>query len=212
MRTKTLLFTAALGAVGVTSAVAQVYSVNAVGYVNKTLKPGFTMIANPLDAGQGKNTVGNVFNGLPDGSTAYKYGPAGWIPNNYSTLFGWDAPNMSANPGEGFFVQVPAGADVTLTFVGEVMQGDLKMDLPSGFAVVASMVPQAGKVATDLKFPVAEGDTIYTYAEPAGYTPVGYSELFGWSPAEPVVAVGEAFWSQKIGAATWSRTFSVNTP
>jgi hypothetical protein len=211
MRTKTLLVTAALGAVGVTSAVAQVYSVNAVGYVNKTLKPGFNMIANPLDAGAGKNTVGTVLAGVPDGTTVYKF-VAGYTINDYSTLFGWSDANMSAAPGEGLFVKIPAGADVNITFVGEVMQGDLKMDLPSGFSMVASKVPQAGKVSTDLKYPVADGDTVYTYANPGGYSIFDYSDLFGWSAPEPSVAVGEAFWSKKSAAATWSRTFSVNTP
>ena len=47
MRTKTLLLTAALAAAGVVSSMAQVYSVNSVGYVNLTLPNGFSMIANP---------------------------------------------------------------------------------------------------------------------------------------------------------------------
>src|SRR6478672_7317898 len=46
MRTKTLLLTAALAAVGVSSSMAQVYSVNVVGYVNKSVPKGFYMLAN----------------------------------------------------------------------------------------------------------------------------------------------------------------------
>lgn len=212
MRTKTLLVTAALGAAGVASAVAQVYSVNAVGYVNMTVKPGFNTIANPLDAGAGNNTASKVLAGVPDGTTVYKYvAGSGYTIDSYSDLFGWDNPDLGLAPGEGFFIQVPAGADVNLTFVGEVPQGDASnMSLPAGFALVSSKVPQAGKLATDLKYPATDGDTVYTYANPGGYTIYSFTDLFGWDPQEPSVAVGQAFWSQKSAAASWTRNFSVN--
>src|SRR3954468_1352288 len=49
MRTKTLLLTAALAAAGAASAMAQnVYSVNAVGYVNKSVVHGYSIVANPF--------------------------------------------------------------------------------------------------------------------------------------------------------------------
>ena len=48
MRTKTLLLTAALSAAGIATSMAQVYSANAVGYVNKLIPTGFSMIANPV--------------------------------------------------------------------------------------------------------------------------------------------------------------------
>lgn len=211
MRTKTLLVTAALGAAGVASAIAQVYSVNAVGYVNLTVKPGFNTIANPLDAGTGNNTASKILAGVPDGTTVYKYAGGTYTIDAFSDLFGWDNPDLGLAPGEGFWLQIPAGADVTLTFVGEVPQGAASnMDLPAGFALVASKVPQAGKLVTDLKYPAADGDTIYTYANPGGYTISGFTDLFGWDPAEPSVAVGQSFWSQKSAAGTWTRNFSVN--
>src|SRR5437763_15367210 len=55
MRTKTLLLTAAVLAAGLGASVAQtVFSVNAVGYVNVTIKPGYNLICNPLN---GSNNV-----------------------------------------------------------------------------------------------------------------------------------------------------------
>ena len=54
MRTKTLLLTAIVGALGFTAAQAQVYSVNAVGYVNKSIPSGFSIVANPLNNGDNK--------------------------------------------------------------------------------------------------------------------------------------------------------------
>src|SRR5687768_8351279 len=50
MRTKTLLLTAALAAAGLTSSMAQVFSVNAVGFVNVTVPASsFALLANPLN-------------------------------------------------------------------------------------------------------------------------------------------------------------------
>jgi hypothetical protein len=54
MRTKTLLLTAALAVAGLSSASAQVYSVNAVGYINLSLPKGFSMICNQLKASPDK--------------------------------------------------------------------------------------------------------------------------------------------------------------
>ena len=59
MRTKALLLGAAVGAIGLATSMAQVYSVNIVGYVNTTIPTGFSIICNPLNA-TGGNTIGNV--------------------------------------------------------------------------------------------------------------------------------------------------------
>ena len=46
---------------------AQVFSVNAVGYVNKTIPAnGFAMISNPLKAAD--NTIDKLFAGVPAGT------------------------------------------------------------------------------------------------------------------------------------------------
>lgn len=59
MRTKTLLIAAVVGAVSMATALAQeVTSVNAVGYVNKELAPGFNLISNPLS--NGENTLPKI--------------------------------------------------------------------------------------------------------------------------------------------------------
>lgn len=53
MRTKTLALSAVLGALGTASLVAQtnVYSLNAVGYINVTMPPGYSIITCPLICG-----------------------------------------------------------------------------------------------------------------------------------------------------------------
>jgi len=190
---------------------AQVYSVNAVGYVNVDLKRGWQMIANPL-SNQTGNTIPNLLPTVPEGTTIYKFVNGGYGDANGFEFGEWSIPTMELIPGEGVFLYVPADAPekTTVTFVGEVKQGHLVTALPKGFAMVSSQVPQEGKVTTDLKYPAAEGDTIYTYDNAAGYASAGF-EFGEWSPAEPVVKVAQAFWSYKgETGADWVRDFSVN--
>jgi hypothetical protein len=211
MRTKTLLLTAALGAAGVASAVAQVYSVNAVGYVNTTAVPGYNLIANPLDAGAGNNTVAKLLTGVPDGSIVYTYSATGGFALNTLDLGEWTAPNATLEPGQGFFLRLSGAANVTVTFVGEVPQGTLSTPLVAGFNLVSSKVPQAGLVGTDLKLTVADGDTVYTFSPATGYTIYTF-DLAAWDPSEPTIAVGQGIWVRKVAAGSWNRTFSVNNP
>src|SRR5688572_12147371 len=75
MRTKTLLIAAALGGASIASSMAQVYSANAVGYVNLSLGAGYTIIANPLN---GTNNNLNTILPLPDsadGTQIYRFNP-----------------------------------------------------------------------------------------------------------------------------------------
>ena len=205
MRTKTLLLTAAVVAAGIATSSAQVFSVNAVGYVNVTVPKGFSLIANPLKAAT--NTVGALLASAPDGVTVYKYGATGFSINGKE--FGDFAnPTQSLNPGEGAFVNNP-GNPFTVTFVGEVSQGALTNAIPKGFSIRASIVPQAGQLDTVLGFPVVEGDTVYRFNNATGrYVTHGY-EFGAWS-SPPTPAVGEAFFINKFAAVNWVRNFSVN--
>merc|ERR1712094_69138 len=123
MRTKTLLLTAFVGALGFTAAQAQVYSVNAVGYVNKSIPAGFSIVANPLN--NGDNKVADVFGANPGSLTVYRFGDAGFSINSFDADFEeWDNGDDTISPGEGFFV-LNSGEASNVTFVGEVPQGDL---------------------------------------------------------------------------------------
>lgn len=207
MRTKTLVLTAALGAVGVATAMAQVYSVNAVGYVNLSAKAGFNLWTNPLDAGA-DNTVAKLLAGVPDGSAVYTYAPGTGYSVNTLDLGEWANPNATLVPGQGFFLRV--GGATTVTFVGEVKQGNLSTPLAAGFNLVGSQVPQAGRIQADLGLVPAEGDQVYKFsADTQGYS-VSTFEFGAWDPAEPQLAVGEGVWVRKGAAGSWNRTFSVN--
>lgn len=218
MNTKTLLLLGALGAAGMTSAVAQtnVYSVNAVGYVNKTIPTGFSLISNPLNAPT--NSVANVIKGAPDNTTVFKWtgstfvgltysvGDGGWIDNNLNLA------DLPLAPGEGVFIAPPSS--FTLTFVGDVPQGNLTNSLPAGFSIRSSIVPQSGGIASVLGFAPAVNDIVFRYS--AGYITSTYVGGGNWEDSnlnpttEPVLAVGESVFISKNAPGLWVRSFSVN--
>jgi hypothetical protein len=216
MRTKTLLLTAAIGAAGIASSMAQaVYSVNYVGYVNKTLVPGFNLIANPLN--NGNNQVATVFPSSSEGATIYKFNGATYDSANF--LFGsWVAGgDMVIAPGDGFFFLNPDAGNLTVTFVGEGQEGpNLMNSIPLGLSIKASKIPQAGTLAGvgagggDLEFPApSEGDIVYKWL-PNVQNYDTYTFLFGsWLPNPPPIDVAEGFWYSANAALNWERDFEV---
>lgn len=217
MRTKTLLLTAAVSAAGISGSLAQVFSVNAVGYVNTKIPAGkLALISNPLDAGAGNNTVAKLFAGVPDGTQIYKFNGTGYEIASFDGLDGvFDKPNITIEPGEGVFVRNNSAAEITVTFVGEVKQGSLSNPLPNGLSIRSSQVPQTGNVA-DLGFPATDGDQIFKFnVATQGYAVYGFDGLdnawlLGSTAGAPVLNVGEAVFVRKNGAANWTRTFNIN--
>jgi hypothetical protein len=220
MRTKTLLLTAALSAAGIATSMAQVYSVNAVGYVNVPLATGFNMVANQFTASS--YAISNVIPSAPLASTIFVF-----VNNNYQTSVfdefssAWTNPNLLLPLGGGFFLNNPQPA-TTLTMVGEVPQGTLNNPVGAGFSIKSSIVPQAGAVE-DLGLVPGNTDVIFRFiANIQNYAQYTVDEFTGdWqanTPGFPVdaakgptVAVGEAFWYNNVaGTATWTRNFTVN--
>jgi hypothetical protein len=189
---------------------AQVYSVNAVGYINVTLANGFNMVANQLIAAD--NTVPALFAGNTEALIVYKYdADTGYDINSYDPDFEeWDDATQTLMPGDGCWVFNP-GDEMTVTFVGEVPQGSLSTELKVGFNLISSQVPQEGLIGTDLGMPVGADDIVYTYTPGSGYFISAYDADFEeWDNGEPMIGVGDAFWVLKSEAATWTRDFSVN--
>jgi len=217
MRTKTLLLTAALVAAGAASSMAQVYSVNAVGYINLSVPKGFSIIGNQLNATP-NNQVQYVFGNLPQATTLYVYDNASghFSINSYDTDFqAWDAPDQVIGPGTGVFI-LNSGSAYNVTFVGEVPQGTLNTSMGHGFNLVASQVPQGGLLQTGLGYipsSTGGGDVVYQYVNSTGhYLISSYDSDFASWDVEPTLAVGEGAYIFRgaTGAATWSRTFTVN--
>jgi hypothetical protein len=214
MRTKTLLLTAALCAAGIATSMAQspVYSVNAVGYVNTPLVKGYNLVANPLDnkAPDG-NKIKNLFSSLPPGSQIFlfdtatqKYALA--TVDEFSGAVEGPAADQVLTPGHGVFIQAPVAG--TITFVGEVPQGSLSVDIPAGFSIRASQVPQAG-TATSLQFPAADGDQIFIFDEATQKYKTSNYDFGAWD-VDPAIDVGEAFFVRTSATKNWQRSFSVN--
>jgi hypothetical protein len=217
MRTKTVLLTAAVIAAGIAASQAQVYSVNAVGYVNLSLPAGFSMIANPLNGTN--NNLSTILPSVPNNTTIYRFNPTTQSFADGSTFFvdegvGIWFPDAALPPGEGAFISLPA--PTTLTFVGEVPQGTLVNPVPSNFSIRSSIVPQAGALSSALGFPAQNGDTVYQWNRTTQQYNPGLSYFVDegvgvWFPSEPNISVGEGFFVQNTGAARqWTRTFNVN--
>jgi len=186
-----------------------VYSLNVVGYYNITIPANsFAMIANQLNTTN--NTLGALLPNVPPGSEFYKYagGYTTYVFDEFDNVWTPDG-NATLNPGEGGFFKNVTGAPLTLTFVGEVMQGSLTNPVPAGFAIRSSMVPQAGGVTSVLGLPAEAGDEVYVYN--GGYTTYVFDEFdLVWTPSEPTVNVGQSFFVRKQAAANWVRNFTVN--
>ncbi len=206
---------AAIAAAGIASVSAQVYSVNAVGYVNKKVPAnGFALISNPLIATD--NKIATLFGGqVPQDTQIFVYDTAAktFKFTAYDTTFGWDpadVANLELKPGGGVFVKNNSPNEITVTFVGEVPQGALSTPLVAGLQIVSSQVPQAG-TAEQLGYVAAQDDKIYQWNYTTkGYDFFQYDATFGWDPALKSLDVGDAFFLSRAAAGTWTRNFSVN--
>lgn len=220
MRTKTLLLTAAFVAAGVATSMAQVYSQNVVGYVNKSipLKTGaaltYAILANPLNGTN--NNINTVIPTAPEGSQLFKFsGGLFESPETFITGAGWIPGTAELLPGEGFFIAVDnavAANPTTLTFVGEVPQGNLSTPVPNGYSIKASPVPQEGGVTGVLGLTPASESQIFTWniADQRYNDPFTYIDGAGWIPSDPVIPVGEGFFLLNPGGAfNWTRNFTV---
>jgi hypothetical protein len=212
MRTKTLLVTAALSVAGIASSMAQVYSVNAVGYVNVSIATSasaftYAIIANPLN-GSPDNNLSTVLPTIPDLTQLYFFRGGSF---ESSLFIGEWIPNTSWNPGEAAFIELAPGSPdpTTVTFVGEVPQGHLENPVPTGYSLRSSIVPQRGLISTDLGFTPNSLDQVYLFRG----TYESYLFLDGaWLPSEPTLEVAEGFFAEILNGAAinWVRDFQVS--
>ena len=157
------------------------------------------------------NRIGALFNRLPAGTQIYKWSEASqrWELNGRDVLTGeWDQPEMTFVPGEGLLVRNSSGSPVKTTFVGEVVQGYSINPVPNRGAVRSSIVPQPGRVSSDLLLPVINGDRVQRMIA-GNHVTYTYEVPGGWTPSEPVVQLGESFFTDKRVGFYWSRNFLV---
>jgi hypothetical protein len=103
-----------------------VYSLNIVGYVNVSFKPGANLFANPLDSATG-NSLSSIFT---SGSSTTPDGSSIWLWNSTSRSFSqssvyqagaWSV-DLTLNPGQGAMLMT--GTSFINTFVGSVLAPD----------------------------------------------------------------------------------------
>lgn len=220
MRTKILLASAAALALGLATSNAQVYSANVVGYVQLQLTNGFNMICNPLDLdGTGTNNTIQTTLGtqLPSGSAAYAFANGAFV--SPSALFshgawggGTNAVNTALNPGGGIFLSVAGGSPVTVTFIGNVLQGSLSNAYNAGFNIISSQVPIAGTMQHQLGYAPTAGDSVYVWnaLAQAYNTPSSLYSHGAWN-VEPNLSIGQAVFlkSAAAGGGAWTTNFTV---
>jgi len=178
MRTKTILLSALLGALGSVSVHAQgtnVYSLNAVGYINAVLSPGFNIITCPLIASPDNtiNTLANNSTHIYNGDSVYFYDTA---TGSYSqdsasgratNANGWanNGTNVLA-PGIACWFLNGGSSNITITFVGTVPSGPITNSLVTGFNLVGSVVPTSGDIVSNTLSGLTNyniGDTVYVF-------------------------------------------------
>ena len=176
---KTLLIAAAALAASVISSQAQVYSQNIVGYVNKPLLNGFSVVANPLDGSGANNSITNlvnVFSAAYDGSLIYVWNGSGYtiytIDSSWATGIGNAADSAAVTPpnlptGTAIYLNNNTGTPNTNTFVGTVhvdaaaagaqVVGQTTNVIGTGLNYYASKLPIGGGLGSVVQLPVLSG-------------------------------------------------------
>jgi hypothetical protein len=220
MRTKALLCLAAL-AVSAATAVAQsnVYSLNIVGYVNVDVTPGWNLLSVPLKPSDGNNQISNTIV-LPDdldGSTISTWGGTSFVSGpNWVAGEGWltaqgNPVNLEIPVGEAFFMFATAAGKIT--YVGEVMQGEITYNVVPGVNMLANKVP------VDEAFPGQasgqDGDVLLVWKgnwnESWDYVAgEGWINASNPSTAGPTLKVGNGlvYRNNNATAFQWTRSFN----
>jgi hypothetical protein len=220
MRTKTILLSGVVAALSGASLMAQVYSLNAVGYINVTVPNGFSIIADQLYSVNQSTPQyisplldSQLLDGAHNGVEIFKYSPTSGYTTLITTSGGWAGPasTTTLNPGEAVFIYNPFPTNLTLTFVGQVPQGSLTNTLLQNFNLASSIVPQAGAVDSALGLTPHAGDEVFLYDSVNGYSTF-IAVTSGWAGGvAPNPAVGQGFFYYTGNAAgvSWTRTFTV---
>jgi hypothetical protein len=180
------------------------------GYATVTLRPGFAAISNPFRSPNA--TIGDIFPHWPDGTNLTRFDSRFYkLKKNEVGRGQWVDPNEPCGAGEGIIFFNPTDDYKTHSFVGEVCVGTRSMPLPAGVSLQGSILPQPGRISTDHKLPVAEGDAIYMFDPDRQDYQTHTFDGVKWGPSEPVIGTGEAFWIAKNKPGHWTTHVEVNT-
>jgi hypothetical protein len=221
-----MLLSALLGTLGSVSLMAQstnVYSLNAVGYINVTLPAGgasgaYAIISCPLIASP-DNTLNTLLSPTNGAFKGYKFYP--WVSGTYGASDSATATKWAGGgtetlmPGQAGFLSIPANAaSQTVTFVGTVPSGALTNTITTGFNLISSILPTSGDLVTNTltDFTVQKaGDKAYSYDPVAGYTTYSVKPNGSWAvdPEQPTVGGGFFYFTTNTTPENWVENFSV---
>ena len=172
---------------------------------------GWAMVANPLN--RVSNDLDTVMPLVQDGTTVYKWNGTGYDIFEYYDGFGWYPEGGTLSPGEGCFINSPTSNPLTVTFVGEVVTGQLMVSIASGMGIYSSKAPQSGFLDSNLGYTPSENDTVNVFnSATQSYITDSYVDG-AWEGdsggAAPYISVGQSFWINSGSAKNWTRLFSV---
>jgi hypothetical protein len=185
-------------------------SCNTIGYVDRTIKAGYSMLSNPF-LGYPGYCIPQLFNdpSVPPNFVVSSWNEftQTWLTDTYQGSGVWSGPDcleVRQPPGVGCVVYNPAGQFVQ-TFTGRVFQSYYEDTLPAALAIRSMYVPDIGAISHQLHFPLAHGLQIYLMRNDGtgGYTTYTYANGLGWTPSEPIVGVGDAFWTRQPAVIPW---------
>jgi len=210
-----------------------VYSLNAVGYINVTVQPGFNIVSSPLisvDTAGNTNAISNILNNATGtykkwqfwGFTGGVYSEA--VGNATEWVQGTASSALTLAPGSAAWLYNPGANPSNITFVGTVPSGTLVNTLVSNsFNLVSSILPTSGDIVTNPLMAFTTGtkkDQMWEYvpgvAGAAGkYTEAIYTTKWtgGTDPTgDPVQpTIGSGFWylNNQSTNNNWVENFSV---
>src|SRR3989442_1874801 len=186
----------------------KVLSANAVGYLTINAPPGYSMIANPLQAPS--NALGAILPNAPDGTGLNKFDNSLFrLTENSVTSGRWTNPNETLSPGEGAIFFNPTSDFRNISFAGEVQHGSQLMPIALGFSIRSSQLPKPGRLHTELGFPIATGDVVHLFdRDKQNYVIYEYDPK-RWETNPPIVGVGESFWIGKATPGDWIQDFTL---
>ena len=177
-------------------------SENVIGYASISVPPGYSLIANPLQAPS--NAVSAILPDMPDETALNKFDTHLFKLTENAVKNGkWINPDETLSPGEGAIFLNPTTDFKIINFVGEVLQGDLLLPIATGFSIHSSQIPKPGRLHADLGFPIHEGDIVHLFdRDRQKYVIYEYDQKH-WESNPPVVGVGESFWIGKTTPGNW---------
>jgi hypothetical protein len=177
----------------------------AVGYVNSSIKQRAQLIANPLH--NIDNRIDRVLAWAPEGTKLVTYDGRTWLTNEF--LGGaWTYPENTLTPGGGALLISPT--NWVQTWVGEILQGELKVWIPAGGSLRSSLAPVNGKISELLQFPKVTGTKLYNVDNTGQLVLWATCSDAGWEPEEPTLFVGESFYVEAPHDFVWCRAFVID--